>query len=88
MHIECFWTVHFRITDKSISTSIPVGSKLREKKVYLKIGSEVKNLSPNPLHFNIVQYLQYPFPGHWEIPMLKVEELLNKFPLKHVLFYY
>jgi hypothetical protein len=30
----------------------------------------------------------YPFAGHWEIPMLKVEELLNKFPLKHVLFYY
>jgi hypothetical protein len=33
-----------------------------------------------------VSYI-YPFPGHWEIPMLKVEELLKFIAINEVLFY-
>jgi len=29
----------------------------------------------------------YPFPRHWEIPMLKVEELLKFIAIQYVLFY-
>ena len=33
------------------------------------------------------QYYIYPFAGHWEIPMLKVEELLKFIAINEVLFY-